>query len=939
MVFYPKNSRERHEQKYWFKRVPESHKLSDEDIRNFVRIIYPAAKVSMYNASNSFQRDFQCLVKLAPEVVLPDFLKGVFNNLESVIEPQRVTTALCSFAVSLRSMCLHPPSRCEIIPLLQSLLPTISSNDLNKSWMALLAFWFSFTMIPIVDCSHLLELPGKRKKETEKLWRATAQFKDIVAVFIDRLLSLIEISAMEDTGSMNAVNHKHGRSKSHKTEHNMPDYLAEGSIYMSFDTLLKNSSDDIKDMVLDKVFRYCTTTTLEVKVAGKMMGDALSNLTNTYTEKSLRRFLPYLVGEINMALNDQPANQDASTELLWNLTMLRSILRGRADCFLPYLDDLLNLFERLFTFHNAKELIAISIKALSELIYLLLKIKSTEFRSCQHSYEDKTFDFTQTWGIGLNWKELELNWYEPGDAEYNAVNTIVERFGITGLKTLSRYVDEKHDCKEAFHVQLKVLHYILKYNSHIMPVIGADSELMKPDMDGAEVYLDKLTSDRASRLKCGIRFDTLSSLRTFRSDTAETIMKVYQYLKENCSDDTKSFELIAIILENVLVCKGYDNTNFKNEHTKYKSVKQMLDNKLLGSKKQLRMVLIHRVYLQHQYRQYTQRLPTYTKQHHRYLQVLLELALSNYTVVRKTSQFYLRRILALIPFSTNFFLRSLVPYLKPDANVSHEQLKGAIFSLCIPVCTRNLLRKPNLCYEIIPLICKAQHSEKDSIINTIEGLIDYIIDDYRMIPFKAVTCERTTKLAIELSEEISADLVEAGEKFCEIRYKRDLEYYNKTIDSLLDIMTSQNTIWRFLGISGDLLKILIQRQTTITPRLVSTLLNFLTHDSIGMRRISICILSMILYIRRKKYKHIFLDPSTFPDDGSGSQVGERPSNMWLQYRKDEIPDTEEKYNKFIFCDKPHWGFNKYVVLFDSDANLVVQLYSIQLHIYTQNADT
>ena len=137
----------------------------------------------------------QCLVRLSPSVVLPDFLEHAFDSIESVVEPQRVTTALCSFAVSLRALCLHEPSKQDIVPLLQSLLPTISSNDLTKSWIALLAFSFAFTMIPIVDCSHLLLQPGpKRTRKEERVLRSTALFKDMVAVFVDKLMGLIEVS-------------------------------------------------------------------------------------------------------------------------------------------------------------------------------------------------------------------------------------------------------------------------------------------------------------------------------------------------------------------------------------------------------------------------------------------------------------------------------------------------------------------------------------------------------------------------------------------------------------------------------------------------------------------------------------------------------------------------------------------------------------------------
>ena len=131
----------------------------------------PSVKLVMFNvlySSNGLQHDFHCLVRLAPHIVLPDFTDHAYQSIESVVEPQRVTTALCSFAVSLRAMCLHEPSRQHVIPLLQTLLPTISSNDLNKSWIALLAFSFAFTMIPVVDCSHLVDLPGKKRKDVKK---------------------------------------------------------------------------------------------------------------------------------------------------------------------------------------------------------------------------------------------------------------------------------------------------------------------------------------------------------------------------------------------------------------------------------------------------------------------------------------------------------------------------------------------------------------------------------------------------------------------------------------------------------------------------------------------------------------------------------------------------------------------------------------------------
>ena len=69
-------TRERKQQNYWFKVVPESHMLSDADIARFVKILLPCVKNTMYSHTANFQKDYQCLIKLAPDIVLPDLLDG-----------------------------------------------------------------------------------------------------------------------------------------------------------------------------------------------------------------------------------------------------------------------------------------------------------------------------------------------------------------------------------------------------------------------------------------------------------------------------------------------------------------------------------------------------------------------------------------------------------------------------------------------------------------------------------------------------------------------------------------------------------------------------------------------------------------------------------------------------------------------------------------------
>ena len=900
------------EQGYWFRKVPDSHRLSEETIDRFVKIMLPSVKLVMFNvlySSNGLQHDFHCLVRLAPHIVLPDFTDHAYQSIESVVEPQRVTTALCSFAVSLRAMCLHEPSRQHVIPLLQTLLPTISSNDLNKSWIALLAFSFAFTMIPVVDCSHLVDLPGKKRKDVERVWRSTAQFKDMVAVFLDKLLGLIEVSAMEDTGNLNSISHKNRTSKSLKAS-SIPDYLAEGSIYMSFDSLVRNSSDEIRELILDKMFRYISTTTLEVKIAGKTMGDALSNLSNIYTEKTLKKFLPHLIRECTMLLEEETESGETSQELLWNFTMFRSVLRGRGDLFLPYLEQICTLLESTLQFYNSRQLITVAVKAVSDLLHLLLKIKPTDCQSCQVPYTDKTFDFTSTWGLGMEVQDVRIDWYVPGQEEYSAMLTIIERFGVTAMTKLRQYVTEENTCKEEFHVQLKVLRAITKTAGHMMPMLGGDSEVMVPKYGGEEVEESVRVPIVNLHLQTGLKCES-DLLSTFRARAADTVKIVYDYQASKMADDVKSAEMLCLLLEDVLTYKGYDNQKMKKEHTKYKSVKQLLDNRLLGPKKQLRMVVIHRLLLQQQYRQHAQLFTPYTAAHHTYTQCLVDMSLSKYTAVRKTAQHCLKKCLSVMLNSRWFFIPQITKFLEPREDVSHEELKGAIFCLRLPRITGYFAPQPMLLCQVMPALCAAQHSEKDSIINSIEHLTDNVIDEYRTCSFNTIVSEEAVILAEQLAGKMSADLIKAGQDIAKLKDDLNRKSFDLCIERLLEILKSDKTTWRFLDLTVDVVRTMVQRDMTFSEDLVQTFLSFLTHDSIGLRMISFRVVGYIIYLQRRQYKDTILDPTTFPADGEGSLVGERPSNLWMQYRADNIPDTEEKYNECIFVDKPHTGYNKW----------------------------
>eukprot|EP00116_Pleurobrachia_bachei_P000720 sb/3460982/ len=885
---------ERTEQDSWLKQIPESHRLSQDDIDRFVRIMLPCVRLTMFLNNNNFQQDYQCLVVLSPGIILPDYTERAFDSIESVVEHQRVETAITSFLVTVRSMCLHEPSKEHIVPLLQSLLTTITSNDLQKSWIALLGFSFAFSMIPVVDCSHLLSLPGKRSKETERVWRSTGQFKDLVAEYLDRLLLLIEVSAMEDTGSSNSLTHK-AKSQFRSQSNMATDNAAEGSIYMSFDALVKNSSDDIRDMILDKIFRFTTTTTLEVKIAGKTFGDAISCLSYMYPEKTLKKFLPYLIRESNYLLNEEEDKGDTGSELLWNVTMMAALLRGRGDAYHPYLEDLMSIFERMLQFRNSTQLISVAVTGIRTLLCMLLRPRPLEQRSCEVDYNDKNFDFTSTWGRGIDSSTLNLKWYVPGEKEYGAVVAILERFGVRAINNLAGYVRDNETEKTKFQIDLRVLRMMLKAG-RLMPMLGNDLTPLapiytehQPDWkEGDRVKFDNIF------YKCGLEFDH-ELLRSFRLRAAECVQGVYEYLCANLADDTKSFEEICGLFHDLLSFRGHNTQKVNKEYTRPGSTPSQ-----------------------------------YTELHSKFAKSLLKMCVSNYTVVRKTAQHHLKKCLPAILHSRWFVIPELINYLKPDEGVTHEQLKGAIYTLSHQRIVSYIAAHSHLYSQVMPVICRAQHSEKDSILDAIEHFVDYFIEDYRSHNFSTVATPSTLELAIQLnSGRISAESIAVGNTIADEKDAMRKTGYYKCLDELISILRDDKTTWRFQENTAMVIKTLLHRDMEMSEVFVKTMLEYILHDSIGVRSLAMKVVQKIVYMQRREYKvyfdrivengvltqpfpqDTFVDPSTFPDDGDGPKAGDRPSNAWLQYRENDLPDTEEKYRNCIFVDKPHWGYNQW----------------------------
>jgi len=153
---------ERYKKLTWETPVPSSHRLSEEDITNFVESIKPVAMQAMFSRIGlaEVSQAFQHLATLRPAIIIPQIVERMYCTLEVVTEPHKLTAAMQCVAAVARPMVQGGAYRegpTHVIPLLMSTLPGIDPNDIKKCFVTFQFISIFVTLVPIVDCSSASE--------------------------------------------------------------------------------------------------------------------------------------------------------------------------------------------------------------------------------------------------------------------------------------------------------------------------------------------------------------------------------------------------------------------------------------------------------------------------------------------------------------------------------------------------------------------------------------------------------------------------------------------------------------------------------------------------------------------------------------------------------------------------------------------------------------
>ncbi|XP_069787517.1 proteasome activator complex subunit 4-like isoform X1 [Narcine bancroftii] len=905
--------RERYKKESWLNTIPDTHKLSDQDITDFVESIKQPVVLAMFSKTGSLEaaQALQNLALMRPELVIPPVLEKTYPALQTLTEPHQLTAMLTCVIGVARSLVSggrkFPEGPTHMLPLLMRALPGVDPNDFSKCMITFQFIATFSTLVPLVDCSSVLQDGNNLSQVEKQLCSTTAEFEDFVLQFMDRCFALIEMSTLEQTRE---------ETETEKMTH--VESLVELGLSSTFSTVLTQCSKEIFQVALDKVFNFATTNIFETRVAGRMVADMCHATSKCHPATALKRFVPHCCSLITqLTINDDVLQeQELDKDLLWNLQLLSEVTRVDGDKLLLYKDQLLKILQR--TLHlKCKQGYTLAGTLLHHLLRSTTLIYPTEYCSVPGGFDKPFTEYfpIKDWGKpGDLWK-LGIQWHVPSEEEITFAYYLLDNFLQPELSRLQRCADgEIEMSRDDIHQSLCIVQNCLMGSGSLLPFLGGD-----PIHDLAPT----LMSLDETKLCTGVNYD--SSRENYREVIAQVMRKLLHHMLDNSEDDTKSLFVIIKIIGDLLQFRGSYKHEFDSRWKSFNLVKKSMENRLHGKKQHIRALLIDRVMLQHELRTLTIEGCEYKTVHRDLMQDLLLLSTSTYSQVRSKAQLVLFKALG----TYNFCCRDLIPlvleYLRPDKqNTTQQQLKGALYCLLgnhNGVCLASL-HDWDCIVATWPAIVssglsKAMFFEKPSIVRLFDDLAEKINRQYETIGLNFELSDRCVESSASLYQtqgsdadvSPSAEEIEKGIRNQIAKNNDSLRSYEKLINCLLDLLDERNLPWKFEQIAIGFLSLLLRDDVPLPTRAIKFFIQSLNHDALVVRKMAIYAVAGIMKQLKRPHKKIEIDPYTINGSRPSTiQPGDRLDNQWLHYNSSNLPRTKDEWEACLFVEKTHWGY-------------------------------
>uniref|UniRef100_A0A8B9HHN8 Proteasome activator subunit 4b n=1 Tax=Astyanax mexicanus TaxID=7994 RepID=A0A8B9HHN8_ASTMX len=887
--------RERYKKLCWITPVPSSHRLTDQDITDFVESMKQPVLLAMFSKTGSMDaaQALQNLALMRPELVIPPVLEKTYPAMETLTEPHQLTATLSCMIGMARSLLSggrhYPEGPAHVLPLLMRALPGVDPNDFSKCMITFQFIATFTTLVPLVDCSSALHEQNDLSEMERELCSASAEFEDFVLQFMDRCFALIDSSTLEQTRE---------ETETEKMTH--LESLVELGLSSTFSTILTQCSMEIFKVALEKVFNFATTNIFETRVAGRMVADMCRAASKCHPAESLKLFVPHCCNAIlQITANEDVLNEEElDKEMLWNLQLLSEVTRVDGEKLLPYRTQLVQILQLTLRL-RCKQGYTLACNLLHHILRSTALTYPTDYCSVPGGFNRPLNQYLpiKDWGRPGDLWNLQVQWHVPSTEETAFVFYILDLLLQPELQRLQRYAQgEQNMSRDDVLQSLSIVQHCL---------LGAGC--MLPPLNGPPVtgLVHSMVSLDETKLFIGVDYDV--SRENYREAICKVMRQLLHYILEHSEDDTKSLFAVIKIINDLMHFKGSHKHEFDSRWKSFTLVKKSMENRLHGKKQHIRALLIDRVLLQHEMRKLLVEGCEYKTVHQDLLRDLLRLSTSTYSQVRSKAQSVLFNALGTYNFCCRDITPRVLELLEPTrSDVTQQQFKGALYCLLGNhggVCLANLhdwdciaLTWPAM---VRSGLSAAMSLEKPSIVRLFDDLADKVHRQYETIGIDFTV----RNLLLFLLDK--KNLLEKGLTLQQAKNLDAVQKYEKLVNDLLDCLDDRNLPWKFEHIAIGFLSLLLRDDHPLPASAVHFFVRSLNHDALIVRKVAISAVAGILKQLKRPRKKMAIIPG---DEVEGLVAGDRPGNNWLQYHADTLPRTDQDWDNYRFVEKTHWGY-------------------------------
>uniref|UniRef100_A0A8C1Y770 Proteasome activator subunit 4b n=1 Tax=Cyprinus carpio TaxID=7962 RepID=A0A8C1Y770_CYPCA len=847
--------RERYKKPCWITPVPASHRLTDQDVTDFVESMKQPVLMAMFSKTGSMDaaQALQNLALMRPELVIPPVLEKTYPAMETLTEPHQLTATLSCMIGMARSLLSggrhYPEGPAHVLPLLMRALPGVDPNDFSKCMITFQFIATFTTLVPLVDCSSALHEKNDLTEMERELCSASAEFEDFVLQFMDRCFALIDSSTLEQTRE---------ETETEKMTH--LESLVELGLSSTFSTILTQCSMEIFKVALEKVFNFATTNIFETRVAGRMVADMCRAAAKCHPAESLRLFVPHCCNAItHLTANEDVSNEEElDKELLWNLQLLSEVTRVDGEKLLPYHTQLVQTLQLTLRL-RCKQGYTLACNLLHHILRSTALTYPTDYCSVPGGFNRPLQEYLpiKDWGRPGDLWNLEIQWHVPSAEETAFVFYVLDLLLQPELQRLQKYAQGEQEMSRDDVLQsLCIVQHCL---------LGAGS--MLPPLDGPTITGYQLLSK-------SLRIFPDKSRENYREAICKVMRQLLHYILEHSEDDTKSLFAIIKIISDLMHFRGSHKHEFDSRWKSFTLVKKSIENRLHGKKQHIRALLIDRVLLQHELRKLLVEGCEYKTVHQDLLRDLLRLSTSTYSQVRSKAQNVLFTALGTYNFCCRDITPRVLELLEPTrTDVTQQQFKGALYCLLGNhggVCLANL-HDWECIAQTWPAIVRsglssAMSLEKPSIVRLFDDLADKVHRQYETIGIDFTVSS------------VACFLIFVHKLWYNVVCQQELE---QGLALQQDKNKEAVQPWKFEHIAIGFLSLLLRDDYPLPAPAVLFFVQSLNHDALVVRKVRFA---------------------------GGLVAGDRPGNDWLQYHGDSLPSTQQDWDNFCFVEKTHWGY-------------------------------